>query len=99
MVGLTLGGGWGRYWSRFGLATDNVVSAEVVLTDGQIISASDDSDPDLLWALRGGGGDFGVVTSIDTTLYPLPETLVGSFVRLFIRACGSDAGSLWRLGQ
>lgn len=78
MIGLTLGGGYGPFCGRFGLAADNLISAEVVLVDGQIVYASQDSDPDLLWAIRGGGGNFGVVTSIDMALHPLPEALVGS---------------------
>lgn len=79
MIGLTLAGGYGPFCGRFGLAADNLVSAEVVLADGQIAHADQDADPDLLWALRGGGGNFGVVTSIDVALHPLTEVLAGSF--------------------
>lgn len=79
MIGLSLGGGYGPFCGRFGLAADNVVSAEVVLADGRLVHADHDHNPDLLWALQGGGGNFGIVTSIDVELHPLPEVLSGSF--------------------
>jgi FAD/FMN-containing dehydrogenase len=80
MIGYTLGGGYGRLCSRFGLAADNLLAAEVVLADGSLVTADDDHDPDLLWALRGGGGNFGVITSARIRLHPMPTPLTGQVV-------------------
>ena len=84
--GYTLGGGYGRLNRKFGLAIDNVVGATIVTADGRIRTISADNEPDLFWAIRGGGGNFGVVTEFEYQLHPFERNVL----------CGSI---IWPLAQ
>ncbi len=79
IAGLTLGGGIGWTQAKFGMAVDNLQSAEVVLASGEVVTANEDKDPDLFWAIRGGGGNFGVVTSFTYGAYSL-DTILGGIM-------------------
>jgi hypothetical protein len=78
--GLTLGGGFGRVARRFGMAIDNLSSIDVVTADGQLRHSSLNENPDLFWALRGGGGNFGVVTNFEFMLHPMQREVVAGKV-------------------
>lgn len=74
--GLTLGGGFGRLARRFGMAIDNVTSMDVVTADGQLLRASNSEHPDLFWGLRGGSGNFGIVTNFEFQLHPMQREVI-----------------------
>jgi FAD/FMN-containing dehydrogenase len=80
IAGLTLGGGFGYLTRRWGWTSDNVVGMDVVTANGRLVRASSEENADLFWGLRGGGGNFGVVTGIDYALYPVGPDVVGGVV-------------------
>jgi FAD/FMN-containing dehydrogenase len=112
VAGLTLGGGIGFLMRKHGLAVDNLLAAEVVTADGSIVRASADDHPDLFWALRGGGGNFGVVSSFRFALHPVGPTVMAGpvfwaaedttdvlrFYREFVTDAPDELGNVIRLG-
>jgi len=112
VAGLTLGGGLGWLMRKHGLTVDNLLAADVVTAEGSIIRASADEHPDLFWALRGGGGNFGVVTSFRFALHPVGPTVMAGpvfwaaddtidvlrFYRDFVAGAPDELGTVVRLG-
>ncbi|MFE1412746.1 FAD-binding oxidoreductase [Streptomyces sp. NPDC058746] len=112
VAGLTLGGGLGFLMRRHGLTVDNLLAAEVVTADGDLVRASADEHPDLFWALRGGGGNFGAVTTFEFALHPLGPTVTAGpvfwaaddtaevlrFYRDFVSEAPDELGTVVRLG-
>jgi FAD/FMN-containing dehydrogenase len=88
IAGLTLGGGLGWLMSKFGLAADNLLSVELVTADGSVLTVSADEHPDLFWGLRGGGGNFGVATSLEYRLHPVGPMITGGLIAHPIEAAG-----------
>ena len=95
MPGLTLSGGIGWLRSRYGLCIDNMLSVEIVTADGRIRRASEQENADLFWAVRGGGGNFGVITEFEFQLYPLgPEVMFCA--PIYALECGAEPIRMWR---
>src|SRR6476661_717268 len=94
VVGYTLGGGLSWLGRRYGLASSNVLAVEIVTADGSIRRIDAESDPDLFWAVRGGGGSFGAVTAIEFALFPVAEVYAGVMLWPIERA--SEILHAWR---
>ncbi|HSJ85345.1 MAG TPA: FAD-binding oxidoreductase [Acidimicrobiia bacterium] len=96
VAGLTLGGGFGYMSRRFGYTVDNLVEVELVTADGQLRRVSHDSEPDLFWALRGGGGNFGVVTEFTYVLHEVGPQITGGLIAWPAEDHGEDVLGLYR---
>ncbi len=94
MAGLTLNGGIGWLRNKYGLSCDNVLSAEVVTADGHLLSASTTENEEIFWALRGGGGNFGVVTSFEFQLHAVGP-LVAAVFSFYPMAIARDVLKQW----
>jgi FAD/FMN-containing dehydrogenase len=94
VAGFTLGGGIGWLMRKYGLACDNLISAEVVTADGQIVRASESENSELFWGLRGGGGNFGVVTEFEFKLHPVSQVMGGMVA--WPADAGRDILRFWR---
>ena len=94
MAGLTLGGGIGWLVRKHGLTCDSLLSAKIVTADGQLLTASADKNPDLFWGIRGGGGNFGIVTEFTFGLYPVKQVIGGMI--LYPAASASDVFRFYR---
>ena len=94
VAGLTLGGGIGWVMRKYGLTIDQLLSVDLVTADGETVRASEDQNPDLFWGVRGGGGNFGIVTSFEFKVHPLGEVLAGLTLHPIER--GREALRFWR---
>lgn len=94
IAGLTLGGGWGHLHARYGLAIDNVTSADVVTADGRLLTANASENQDLFWGVRGGSGNFGIVTSLEYRLHEVGRVLGGAV--FYPAAKAKEALYFWR---
>lgn len=92
--GLTLGGGLGYLTRKCGLTIDNLIAADLVLADGRFVTADERQNADLFWAIRGGGGNFGVVTSFVFRAHPVPTVHAGPMLWLGEKVLGSPASLL-----
>jgi FAD/FMN-containing dehydrogenase len=92
--GLTLGGGFGRVARRFGLALDNVRSVDIVTAKGELLHASNDENKELFWGVRGGGGNFGIVTSFEFDLHPMSRQVIGGNL-IFPLSQAKDIMTFW----